>query len=354
MSRAGGRSLRRTLAVRFALTMTAGLLWLGALAYSGIRGVLGDIDPGRFAFAVVAASLAAGLATLVGAWMLARSALAPVAEIAAQAGQVQVPISDRRITVHADVQELSTLVQVLNGMLERLDRYCDWHRHIIRALGHDLRTPLATLRAGMELALSRERTPEEYQRVLVQSMEEVDRLTLISDALRLLGRLQWGELVPSRVAVDLRDVVGGAVWRARERCGGHPVGYQRPVGPIEAEADATLVACALDQVLDNAVRHTPPGTPVEVRLLAGEQGPSIVVEDEGEGVPVEALAHLFEPFYRGDPARGRDGGAGLGLTTVATIVREHDGRVVAEAGKRGGLRVTIELPAAPEMSPASA
>lgn len=355
MTRGAGRSLRRILAVRFALTMTVGLLGLGALAYTGVRGILGDvIDPRRFMIATMAAALAAGLTTLVGAWMLARSALAPVAEIAAQAELVRVPIPYRRITLHADVQELRTLVQVLNGMLERLDRYCDWHRHIIRDLGHDIRTPLATLRGGMELALTRERTGEDYRRVLAQSLEEVDRLTLISDALRLLGRLQWGEIVPSRSAMDLRDVVGGAVGRARERSGGHPVRYCRPAHPIEAHADATLVACALDQVLDNAVRHTAPGTPIEVRLLAGPTRAAVVVEDEGEGIPAEVLAHLFEPFYRGDPARGRGGSAGLGLTTVATIVREHEGEVFAEAGDRGGLRITIELPAMARVLPASA
>ncbi|HEU4955853.1 MAG TPA: ATP-binding protein [Gemmatimonadales bacterium] len=352
MSSPNGRSLQRTLAIRFALTMTAGLLGLGALAYVGVRGVLGDeIDPRHFLVGAVATALTAGLATLVGAWMLARSALAPVAEIAAQAELVRAPIPDRRITVHADVQELRALVGVLNGMLERLDRYCDWHRHIIRDLGHDLRTPLATLRAGTELALTRERSPEEYRRVLTQSLEEVDRLTLISDALRLLGRLQWGELVPARVAVDLRDVVGVSVARACERSGGHVITYLPPADPVEVQADASLVAFALDQVLDNALRHTAPGTPVEVQLMATPDGASIVVEDDGEGVPEEVLAHLFEPFYRGDPARGRAGGAGLGLTTVATIVREHHGRAVAEPGDRGGLRVTIELPAS---SPAPA
>ena len=89
--------------------------------------------------------------------------------------------------------------------------------------------------------------------------------------------------------------------------------------------------------------------------MAGPAGPGIVVEDDGDGVPPEVLAHLFEPFYRGDPARGRRGLAGLGLTTVATIVREHQGRVFAELGERRGLRVTIELPEpARERAPGSA
>jgi signal transduction histidine kinase len=461
VSAGGSVSLQRSLAIRFALTMTAGLLGLGALAYAGVRGVLaeemdralratyalqadallergwmphtasappgfldhvnrlilvrdsggrpleanvplarglpldrpsfdaaraggvayadgrieghgtralygpvlrGTATPGavievvalrdsadaasaRFLAGALATALAAGLAALGGAWMLARSALAPVAEIAAQAELVGEPAPHQRITVHADVQELRGLVGVLNGMLERLDRYCDWHRNIIRDLSHDLRTPLATLRAGAELALAKDRAPEEYRRVLTQSLEEVDRLTLISDALRLLGRLQSGELAPARVPLDLRDVVAAAVGRARERGGGDAVTYLPPAIPVPARADAALLSCALDQVLDNALRHTPPGTRIEVRLLPQREGPRIVVEDAGEGVPEEVLAHLFEPFYRRDPARGRAGGAGLGLTTVATIVAGHAGRVTAERGTRGGLRVSIELPA---------
>jgi signal transduction histidine kinase len=304
-----------------------------------------DAAAARFLAGALATALAAGLAALAGAWMLARSALAPVAEIAAQAELVGEPAPHRRITVHADVQELRGLVGVLNGMLERLDRYCDWHRNIIRDLSHDLRTPLATLRAGAELALVKERAPEEYRRVLTQSLEEVDRLTLISDALRLLGRLQSGELTPTRVPVDLRDVVAVAVARARERGGGDAITYLPPTAAVRADADAALLSCALDQVLDNALRHTPAGTRIEVRLVSGREGPQVVVEDDGEGVPEEVLPHLFEPFYRRDPARGRASGAGLGLTTVATIVAGHGGRVTAERGTRGGLRVRIELPA---------
>jgi two-component system heavy metal sensor histidine kinase CusS len=325
--------------------MSAALLGLGVLAYAGVRGVLAkEMDPTRFLIAAVATALVAGVAALVGACLLARSALAPVADIAAQAQLVGAPGTGKRITVHADVVELRTLVGVLNEMLDRLERYCDWHRHIIRDLGHDLRTPLATLRASAELALTGERPAQEYRRVLAQSLEEVDRLTLITDALRMLGRLEWGELEPVRVPVDLREVVGPAIGRARERSGGRVLSYQHPTGSVGAHADATLIGCALDQVLDNALRHTGPDTHIDVQIASAPEGACIVVEDDGAGVSEEMLPRLFEPFYRGDPARGRGGGTGLGLATVAAIVRGHDGRVSAARGGHGGLRVTIELP----------
>jgi signal transduction histidine kinase len=139
-------------------------------------------------------------------------------------------------------------------------------------------------------------------------------------------------------------VVGVAVGRARERSGGRVLCYRRPGDSVEAPADATLIGYALDQVLDNAIRHTGPDTHIDVQVAAAPEGASIVVEDDGAGVSEDMLPHLFEPFYRGDPARGREGGTGLGLTTVATIVRGHEGRVSAARGGHGGLRVTIQLP----------
>ena len=293
---------------------------------------------------MLATALLGSLATLVGAWWLARSALAPVAEIAAQAGAIQGATPGQRITVHAHVEELQGLIRVLNAMLERLERASEWHRRMLRDLGHDLRTPITTMRAGIEVALSSRRTSDEYRRVLASSLEEVDRLVLIGDALSLLGRLESGALRAVLQATDLRAVVGQAVARARERVGGHRVDFEHPAHAVEARADGRLLGMALDHLLDNAMRHTPAGTRIEVALAASDHRVVLAVEDEGAGVPDEVLPHLFERFYRADAARGRDSGPGLGLTVVATIADLHHGRVAAERGSAGGLRVRLDLP----------
>jgi signal transduction histidine kinase len=215
---------------------------------------------------------------------------------------------------------------------------------MIRDLGHDLRTPITTMRAGIEVSLAARRTSDQYRKILGSTLEEVDRLALIGDALSLLGRLETGELTASRQMIDLRTVAAPAVTRARERTGGHRVEFQYPPAPVTALADARLLALALDQLLDNAMRHTPPDTPIELVLDRSDGRALLVVEDGGPGVPDEVLPHLFERFYRADAARGRNGGPGLGLTVVAAIAELHQGRAVAERGRETGLRVRIELP----------
>ena len=295
-------------------------------------------------YRMIGTALLGSLASLVGAGWLARSALAPVEEIAGQAKAIQGVGAGQRITAHSDVAELQGLIEVLNRMLERLERGYEWHRRIIRDLGHDLRTPITTMRAEVEVALRSERKPDEYRQVLASTLEEIHRLVLISDALSLLGRLESGDLYPVVGTTDIRLVVGEAVDRARARVGGHEVHYVRPSAPLPAPLDARLMGMALDQLLDNARRHTPPGTPVEVAVAEPDGGVILTVEDQGPGVPDEMLPHLFDRFYRGDAARGRQAGTGLGLTVAAAIVDLHRGRIAAERGSSGGLRVRIEVP----------
>ncbi|HUF36840.1 MAG TPA: ATP-binding protein [Gemmatimonadales bacterium] len=298
----------------------------------------------RALYRMLATAGLGALATLVGAWWLARSALAPVEEIAAQARAIQGLTPGRRITLHADVEELQGLIRMLNAMLDRLERAYEWHRRMIRDLAHDLRTPITIMRAGIEVALGGRRSPDDYRRVLGSTLEEVDRLTLIGDALSLLGRLESGELTMTLQPTDLRLVATSAVARTHDRIGSHRVEYQSPAEPIVAPADPRLLGIALDQLLDNAMRYTPAGGPIEVALTASGDRVTLAVEDQGPGVPDEVLPHLFERFYRLDPARGRAGGPGLGLTVVATIADLHRGRAVAERGVGGGLRVRLELP----------
>lgn len=273
-----------------------------------------------------------------------RSAVAPVKQIAAQATVVTGGATGERITAHADIAEFAGLITVLNDMLARLERANAWHRRIIRDLGHDLRTPITAMRAGVEVALWTERNCEEYCRVLADTLEEIDRLTLISDALVLLGRIESGELTANLAALDIQAVATEAVARARQRGGAHhfSLTYRGEAAPTPA--DARLLAVALDQLLDNAVRHTPPGTRIAVSVATKHHHTELVVEDDGPGVPDDMLPHLFEPFYRADTARGRDGGPGLGLTAAATIVTLHHGTIGAGRGEAGGLRVRIRLP----------
>ncbi len=311
--------------------------------------VAASLEPLETASLTVLASmlgtvLLGALATLIGAGWLAGSSVAPVEAIVAQTKGITGAASGERITVHADTVEFESLVRVLNDMLARLEQAHDWHRRIIRDLGHDLRTPITAMRAGVELALRSERRPDEYRRVLASALEEIDRLKLISDALVFLGRLESGELTPNRSLVDARTIASEAIARAQQRVGAHVLSFTHPVDPVPVQADARLLGMVLDQLMDNAIRYTPPGTKIELSVAAADDHALVMVEDTGPGVPQQMLPYLFERFYRTDLARGRDGGPGLGLTAVAAIVELHHGTVRAERGSVGGLRICIHLP----------
>ena len=291
-------------------------------------------------------ALLGSLFALVGAWWLSRSAIAPVAAIAAQAEGIHGTIGPQRITAHADVHELKGLIEVLNGMLARVSHTQEWHRRILHDLGHDLRTPLTAMRTGLQVALRKERPAEEYRRVLLSTLEDIERLQVITDGLSLLGQIESGTLEPKLTLLDAGAVVQDAVTRAQPRLDGHSLEWDPPVEPVPARLDPRLIGMSLDQLIDNALQHTPAGTAIRVALTRRADALRIEVEDNGPGVPAEALPNLFDRFYRGNQSRARHAGAGLGLTTVAAVIDLHHGTVAADSGSQGGLRIRVDLPLA--------
>lgn len=306
----------------------------------------------RQVFLLMLGTVALGtVATTLGAGWLSRSTMAPVMEIAAQAEEIAPGAVGQRITAHAQVEEFNRLVTVLNGMLARLDRGLLAQRRIIADVGHDLRTPITAMQGEVEVTLRHPRSPEQYQRVLTSILEEINHLGTISDTLLLLARIEAGELALERAATDLRDIADRAVRRVGQRVADHPITFAPPPTGQDADvrADAAMVELVLDHLLDNAVRHTPPDTPVTVTVARTGDAVEVAVADRGPGVPPEMLPHLFERFYRGDSARER-GGAGLGLTVAAAIVDAHGGTITARAAEPTGLVVTVRLP---HLTPAS-
>ena len=284
------------------------------------------------------------LATAFGAGWLADSAIAPVREITAQARSITGQNPGQRITTSAAVSEFGGLREVINAMVARLEQASEWHRRIIRDLGHDLRTPVTAMRAAVEVALWRERTPDEYRGVLGSTLEEIDRLCLICDALRLLGRLQAGDVTLTHELLDARRLAREAVAAGQDSLGAHTILLVEPKDAVPIRADRRLMRMVLDQLLDNARRYTPPDSRIEIEVGADGGHAVITVEDDGPGVADEVLPHLFEAFYRSDTARAREGGPGLGLTATQAIITLHGGTVAASRGSQGGLRVTATLP----------
>jgi heavy metal sensor kinase len=351
-------SLRRMLALRFAATMAAGLLLAtGAFYWSASRALQQSVPMAALRtdlLLVLGAIVLAGTAmTLMGAWHFTSSAVRPVTEITAQATRIEAGTLDQRILAHADTEEYEGLVAVLNRMLERLERGFAAQRRLTADVSHELRTPLTALRGEIEVALRAPRSQREYEQVLRSGLEEIERLTELSEDLLLVTRAEARLVAAQRVATDVESLVSGRVDRLHERFVERDLDIQVAMrgGSRAVLVDASLVERLVDHLLENALQFTPIGGSVTVQLepIPAGGGLRFAVENSGPGIPMEDLPHLFEPFYRGDPARTRtpDGGSGLGLALVASIAHLHGGLARASSVPGRSTRFEVDIPAPP-------
>ena len=221
-------------------------------------------------------------------------------------------------------------------------------RRFMADAAHELRTPIAVLRGQAEVALQRERQPPEYAEALHRIEREAERLGATVEDLLTLARADAGERPIARERVFLDDQALDAATAARTLAQGR--GVELEVGDFEeavALGDPALVHQLLMIVLDNAVKFTPQGGRVKVSAAAPGGQAEVVVEDTGIGIRPDQLPHIFERFWRGDPARGRgDGaqGAGLGLAIARWIADAHGARIEITSEPGTGTRVAIRFP----------
>jgi two-component system OmpR family sensor kinase len=291
-------------------------------------------------------------ATFVGAWSIAGSVVRPVAEITQQAAQIEAGTLAQRISAHATTDEYRGLVAVLNRMLERLDGAFRAQRRFTGDVSHELRTPLTALRGEIEVALRSEREPREYQRVLWSALEEIERLTSMTEDLLLIARAESHLVVPQRVSSDVNAVLRSALDQMRQRIAEKRLTVETVFDAANrmAPLDAGLVTRLVRNLVDNAVKFAPVGGQLKV-VSGSDDGGGVRLRIENPGPPIapEDLPHVFEPFYRADRARSRGTGTGLGLAVAAAIARLHGGEIRAGSRNGAGVWVEVDLPA-PERS----
>lgn len=295
-------------------------------------------------------------ATLVGAGRLADSAVRPVKEITEQATHIAAGTLDQRLAAHATSQEYRGLVGVLNGMLDRLSSAFAIQRRFTTDVSHELRTPLTALRGEIEVTLRNERSPRDYQRVLHSALEEIERMTTMTEELLLINRIESRQLALRREPTDLLAVAQEALEAFRHRIAEKELrtecvrangaaGAGRAGGKgEEPEVDAELIRRLFDELLDNAITYSEFGGSVTVQVQQAADVERVVVEDSGPGIADTDLPHLFEPYFRADQARTRGAGTGLGLTAALAIARLHGGEIRAMNRATGGARFEVDLP----------
>jgi signal transduction histidine kinase len=291
--------------------------------------------------------MAAGPAALalacLAAWLLAGAALRPVERMRREADAISVSQSGRRLPVPAANDEVARLGRTLNSLLGRLQDAADREKRLLDDASHELRTPLSILKAELDLTLSRTREPAELEAALRSASEETDRLARLAEDLLVLSRARAGGLGIHRMSTPVRDLLGracsGHQTRARER--GARIEWLAPA--VEIPVDPMRLRQALDNLLDNAIRHgLQAGGLIRVEAAVSGEVATVVTENSGPGFARDMLPRAFEPFVRG----GRDGtpehGAGLGLAIVQAIAQAHGGTATAE-NMPGGARVTMTL-----------
>jgi heavy metal sensor kinase len=284
-------------------------------------------------------------------WLLAHRltgrTLRPVREIASTARDITEHDLHRRVHAGASSDELGELAATFNAMLARLEAAFATLQRFTADAAHELRAPLSVLRAELEVSLAKQRSAAEHVDTERVALAEIERLTTLADQLLTLTRADAGALVTDRQPVDLGDLVDETVERWRPLASGKGVSLIAEVVDEGAtNGDALLLRRVLDNLVDNAVRHTPQGGSVTVRLARADTSWRIEVSDTGPGVAPGVRETLFERFTRGDTARGRDtGGAGLGLALARAIVELHSGSITLAGGGPGATFV-VTLPVA--------
>jgi two-component system sensor histidine kinase MprB len=276
-------------------------------------------------------AIGAGLGALV-----ARTALAPIERFTRRTEELSAdPDPSERMEVGGG-EELARLARSFNATLDALERSVESQRKLVADASHELRTPIASLRANIQTLGEADRLPpQEREALRADVVGELDELTaLVADVVELARGAAPAELADE---VRLDQIVDAVVERARARAGGR-VDFRVRSEPTVVRGDPRRIHRAISNLVDNAVKWSPPGGPVELDLTGG----TLTVRDHGPGFDDEDLPHVFERFYRADGARGLPG-SGLGLAIVRQAAEAHGGSVEAANGPGSGALLRVSF-----------
>ncbi|WP_020493615.1 HAMP domain-containing sensor histidine kinase [Salinispora mooreana] len=290
--------------------------------------------------------LAALVAALAASAYATRRSANPVTHFAHASASLAYGHYDVRMADPGLGNELKTLTDSFNTMAEGLETVETTRRRLLADLGHELRTPLATIEAYLEAAEDGVAVDDEdLQSVLRAQTAWLHRL---ADDIAAVSRAETHQLDLHPVKTAPADLVRDAVAAVRPRFAGKGGTLRSDLHPSpQVNVDPQRMGQVLGNILDSALRHTPEGGTVTVQVISGTRSVELAVADTGPGIPAQHLPHVFERFYRVDRARDRDNdGAGIGLAIVRAVVSPHGGRVRAENVPGGGAIVRVVLPSA--------
>jgi signal transduction histidine kinase len=288
-------------------------------------------------------------------WLVAGRALRPVREMTAAARRISEDSLHERLTLHGPKDELKELGDTIDGLLERLEVAFNSQRRFVANASHELRTPLTTMRAAIDVALAKpEPAPPQTIALAGRLRTELDRIDRLLEAFLVLARAQHGSM-PGHAVLPLDYIVSSALADQTAAIRAMDLTVQDPSseGSAWVAGSPALLTRMVENVIDNAVCHNTPGGWIAITTMAHGAGVRLVVENGGQVLDPRQVAELSQPFRRLEADRiGTDKGSGLGLSIVAAIAEAHGGALDLGARPGGGLRVCVDLPAAPASVPA--
>ena len=290
--------------------------------------------------------LSALATAILGAWA-ARSGLRPLRRMSAIAASVSADSLNARLPQAQMPAELAELASAFNAMLERLDDSFQRLSAFSADIAHELRTPLSNLLTHTQVTLTRPRDLEEYREALHSNLEELQWMAQLVNDMLYLAKADHGLLTPRREPLELATEVDALLEFFTLLAEDSQIELTRE-GNGQIAGDRSMLRRALSNLLDNALRYTPPGGAIKVLIAASVANVRISIENTGAGIPAEQVPRLFDRFYRADPARreGSSEHAGLGLAITQSIIRAHGGQIRCES-QAGWTRFVIELPEKP-------
>jgi heavy metal sensor kinase len=287
-----------------------------------------------------------------GGYFLARKSLAPVSAMASQAQTIGASNLQKRLEVANTRDELGHLALSFNQLLERLDKSFERQQRFIADASHELRTPVAILHGEAEVTLSRnDRSPQDYRESLGILRDESQRLARIIEDLFTLTRADAGQYPLTLRDAYLDELASEALTRARSLALTKNITLTSAIDPdLPARLDEALIGRMLLNLLDNAIKYSPPGSTVNLACSRLGDHYLLSVSDNGPGIPADLQPRIFERFFRADKARSRSegdsGGAGLGLSIARWIAEVHHGRLELTRSDSSGTTFTAYLPEA--------
>ena len=321
-----------------------------ARAVAGVSTATANVAPGLLAGTMLAILPAIVLLSLGLAYYIGGRALRPVEQLINEVEAISDGRSlHRRLGMSVEADELGRLTMTLNAMIARLEHSFGALRRFTGDASHELKTPLAVIRADVERAMHPATTPTERMVALEEALQEIARTTDLVDSLLTLARADEGRYDLAREAVQLEPLVREVFETATIL--GEAGGLAVTLGPVEdaqVQADPGRLRQLFLNLVTNAIKYTPSGGRVEVSLTRREPKEVVFsVRDTGIGIAAGDLPHIFDRFWRADPARSRTGdrpGTGLGLAITKWIAEAHGGTITVQSRPGRGSLFTVRIP----------